>query len=175
MSRADHGNGGDTAGRPQFILESHRLPAPPRPSADARNPQDRLRRRHPFQVEGKASPRSPPQERHLIDAPSQTLPEQDYQPEDLPVWNFDGSSTGQAPGDNSDVYLKPVAIYPDPIRLGKNILVLAECWDSDGTPNKYNYRHETAKLMTAHAEHIPWFGLEQEYTLLDLNDRPFGW
>jgi glutamine synthetase len=53
--------------------------------------------------------------------------------------------------------------------------VLSECWDSDGTPNKYNFRHETAKLMEAHAAHIPWFGLEQEYTLLDLNDRPYGW
>jgi glutamine synthetase len=29
--------------------------------------------------------------------------------------------------------------------------------------------------MEAHAEHEPWFGLEQEYTLLDLNDRPYGW
>lgn len=91
------------------------------------------------------------------------------------MWNFDGSSTGQAPGDNSDVYLKPVAVYPDPIRGGKNILVLAECWDADGTPNKYNFRHETAKQMEAHAEHQPWFGLEQEYTMLDLNDRPYGW
>jgi glutamine synthetase len=98
-----------------------------------------------------------------------------YKPEDLPIWNLDGSSTGQAPGENSDIYLKPVAIYPDPTRLGKNILVLSECWDSDGTPNKYNFRHETAKLMEAHAAHIPWFGLEQEYTLLDLNDRPYGW
>jgi len=53
--------------------------------------------------------------------------------------------------------------------------VLAECWDSDGTPNKFNYRHETAKLMEAHAEHEPWFGLEQEYTMLDMNDRPYGW
>lgn len=26
-------------------------------------------------------------------------------PEDCPVWNFDGSSTGQAPGDDSEVYL----------------------------------------------------------------------
>ena len=39
-----------------------------------------------------------------------------------------------------------------------NILVLAECWDADGTPNKFNYRHECAKLMELHAEHEPWFG-----------------
>merc|ERR1712036_152428 len=64
--------------------------------------------------------------------------------EDLPEWNFDGSSTGQAPGDNSDVYLRPVAIYPDPFRGAPNILVITECWDPDGTPNKYNYRHECA-------------------------------
>lgn len=95
----------------------------------------------------------------------------------LAQWNFDGSSTGQAPGDNSDVYLKPVAVYPDPFRTqgGDNILVLAECWMSDGTPNKFNHRHEAAKLMEKHAGQKPWFGLEQEYTLLDLNDRPFGW
>lgn len=99
-----------------------------------------------------------------------------YTPEDLPTWNFDGSSTGQAPGDNSDVYLKPVAVFPDPFRVGNgNILVLAECWNADGTPNKYNHRYECAKLMKAHASLQPWFGLEQEYTLLDLSDRPYGW
>ncbi|KAK0660860.1 putative glutamine synthetase [Cercophora samala] len=108
---------------------------------------------------------------------SRTLDEKEggYTPDDLPIWNFDGSSTGQAPGDNSDVYLKPVAVFPDPFRLGGNILVLSECIDNDGNPNKYNFRHETAKLMEAHAAHEPWFGLEQEYTLLDLNDRPYGW
>jgi glutamine synthetase len=57
----------------------------------------------------------------------------------------------------------------------KAFSVLTECWNHDGTPNKYNYRHECAKLMQSHAETVPWFGLEQEYTLLDLNDRPFGW
>ncbi|CAN8103605.1 unnamed protein product [Discula destructiva] len=100
-----------------------------------------------------------------------------YKPADLPTWNFDGSSTGQAPGENSDVYLKPVAVYPDPFRTkgGDNILVLSECWMSDGTPNKFNHRHEAAKLMEKHAAQVPWFGLEQEYTLLDLNERPFGW
>jgi glutamine synthetase len=95
--------------------------------------------------------------------------------EDLPEWNFDGSSTGQAPGDNSDVYLRPVAIFPDPFRQAPNILVICECWNADGTPNKFNHRYEANKLMEAHKEHKPWFGLEQEYTLLDMSDRPYGW
>ncbi|KAL5630383.1 hypothetical protein BROUX41_000255 [Berkeleyomyces rouxiae] len=108
---------------------------------------------------------------------SRTLDEKKggYVPTDLPVWNFDGSSTGQAPGEDSDVYLKPVAVFPDPFRGLPNILVMAECWNADGTPNKFNYRHECAKLMETHAETKPWFGLEQEYTLLDMSDRPYGW
>ncbi|KAK6212770.1 glutamate--ammonia ligase [Pestalotiopsis sp. IQ-011] len=101
--------------------------------------------------------------------------EEGYQPKDLPVWNFDGSSTGQAPGGNSDVYLRPVAVYPDPFRPGPNILVLTECWMADGTPNKYNYRHEAAKIHEKFADKEPWWGLEQEYTMLDLTERPLGW
>merc|ERR1719491_2881557 len=42
----------------------------------------------------------------------------------LPLWNYDGSSTGQAPGDHSEVIIHPKAIYPDPFRGGDNILVL---------------------------------------------------
>jgi glutamine synthetase len=95
--------------------------------------------------------------------------------DELPEWNFDGSSTGQAPGDNSDVYIRPVAIFPDPLRLGDNILVLCETWDPDGTPNKFNYRHEAARLMEANAKHEIWFGLEQEYTLLSSQGWPYGW
>ncbi|KAK7745852.1 glutamate--ammonia ligase [Cytospora paraplurivora] len=45
---------------------------------------------------------------------------------------------------------------------GKNILVLTECWNADGTPNKFNHRYEAAKVLKTHAEHEPWFGLEQE-------------
>ncbi|HLX96201.1 MAG TPA: glutamine synthetase, partial [Verrucomicrobiae bacterium] len=33
--------------------------------------------------------------------------------EELPWWNFDGSSTRQAEGRTSDCMLKPVAVYPD--------------------------------------------------------------
>lgn len=94
---------------------------------------------------------------------------------DLPEWNFDGSSTNQAPGHDSDVYLRPVAYYPDPMRGGDNILVLAECWNNDGTPNKFNHRHECAKLMEAHKDEEIWFGLEQEYTLFDHEDKVYNW
>ena len=34
-------------------------------------------------------------------------------PEELPVWNFDGSSTEQAPGNSSECLLKPVRCYND--------------------------------------------------------------
>ena len=32
----------------------------------------------------------------------------------LPVWNYDGSSTNQAPGSDSEVLLKPRAVYLNP-------------------------------------------------------------
>jgi len=95
--------------------------------------------------------------------------------DDLPEWNFDGSSTGQAPGDNSDVYLRPVRIFADPFRLGDNILVMCETWMSDGKPNAYNFRHDAAVVMEKNKEHEFWFGLEQEYTLLDAYGWPYGW
>jgi glutamine synthetase len=48
---------------------------------------------------------------------------------DLPTWNYDGSSTGQAPGDDSEVYLVPRAMYKDPFRGGDNILVMCDCYE----------------------------------------------
>lgn len=106
---------------------------------------------------------------------SQTLFKPVTSVDELPEWNFDGSSTNQAPGDNSDVYLRPVAYYPDPFRQGDNILVLCETWDADGSPNKFNYRHEANRLMETNADEGFWFGLEQEYTLLGTDGWPYGW
>ncbi len=105
----------------------------------------------------------------------QTLDKKPESIKDLPEWNFDGSSTGQAPGDNSDVYLRPVAIYADPFRGGDNILVMSETWMSDGKPNMFNFRADANKLMKEHAKHEFWFGLEQEYTFLDSTGWPYGW
>jgi glutamine synthetase len=94
---------------------------------------------------------------------------------DLRTWDFDGSSTNQAPGHDSDVYLRPAAIFRDPFRGGNNILVLAETYNNDGTPNRTNYRHHAKKVMDLAKAEVPWFGLEQEYTLFGKDDRPLGW
>jgi glutamine synthetase len=94
---------------------------------------------------------------------------------ELRIWDFDGSSTNQAPGDNSDVYLRPAAIFKDPFRGAPNILVLAETYNNDGTPNRTNYRHHAKKIMDQAKEFVPWFGLEQEYTLFDADGSPYGW
>src|SRR5215510_14661575 len=48
---------------------------------------------------------------------------------ELPIWGFDGSSTNQAPGDQSDCVLSPVFSCPDPIRGGDNVLVMTEVLD----------------------------------------------
>lgn len=105
----------------------------------------------------------------------QTVTEKVTDLSQLPNWDFDGSSTDQAPGHDSDVYLRPVAFYKDPFRGGDNIIVLASTYNSDGTPNKTNFRHNAAKTMELAKDAVPWFGLEQEWTLIDLDDRPFGW
>ena len=60
--------------------------------------------------------------------------------EELPIWGFDGSSTQQAEGKNSDCMLKPVAVYKDTTRKN-GALVMAEVMMPDGTtPHPSNSR-----------------------------------
>ncbi|MBL9153718.1 MAG: glutamine synthetase beta-grasp domain-containing protein [Verrucomicrobiales bacterium] len=86
--------------------------------------------------------------------------------EQLPDWNFDGSSTRQAPGGSSDCVLKPVAVFPDTTRKN-GVLVMCEVYNADGTPHASNDR------ATILDDPDAWFGFEQEYFLYQ-DGRPLG-
>ena len=80
---------------------------------------------------------------------------------DLPIWNYDGSSTNQAPGDNSEVLLKPCSIFKDPFRGGQNILVMCETMTPAMEPLPTNTRNAANKIFEANKAEEPWFGIEQ--------------
>ncbi len=102
---------------------------------------------------------------------------------DLPVWNYDGSSTGQAPGEDSEVLLKPCKIFNDPFRGAPHILVMCACYlpdpdgpDGLGGPIPTNTRHAADEIFEKIKESEPWYGIEQEYTLFEADGKtPFGW
>lgn len=48
---------------------------------------------------------------------------------ELSEWNYDGSSTGQAEGHDSDVLIQPVALFADPFRGGNNKFVICETFN----------------------------------------------
>ena len=97
-----------------------------------------------------------------------TLPA-DYDLNNLPEWNYDGSSTNQASGHDSEVILKPRRVFPDPFRLGNHLLVLCDTWYPDGTRTKSNFRVLAEEVFNKGLEEKPWYGIEQEYILYRKN------
>lgn len=109
---------------------------------------------------------------------ARTFPGPVNDPSKLPKWNYDGSSTNQAPGEDSEVILYPQAIFKDPFRGGNNILVMCDAYTPGGQPIPTNKRCAAAKIFS-HPNVVveePWYGLEQEYTLLQKDVKwPLGW
>ncbi len=96
--------------------------------------------------------------------------------EDFPEWSFDGSSTNQADGGDSDCILKPVTFVEDPIRGEGNYIVMTEVYDPDGkTPHESNSRAQLRAVLDAGGDkQAPWCGFEQEYTMFE-GRQPLGW
>ncbi len=92
---------------------------------------------------------------------------------ELPIWGFDGSSTNQAAGNQSDCVLKPVFSCPDPIRGGDHVLVMCEVLLTDMTPHPTNTRALLTPVAEQFAAQEPIFGIEQEYTFFQ-EGRPLG-
>jgi len=99
----------------------------------------------------------------------------DYTIKDLPNWNYDGSSTKQATTDNSEIILKPCYMCPCPFRLHNNILVLCDTYDIYNNPIKTNTRFDANNIFNLDLEKKPWYGIEQEYFIIDNNtNKPYG-
>jgi len=94
---------------------------------------------------------------------------------EFPIWNFDGSSTKQAPTQDSEILLQPVFFCKDPFRVIEqnneekthcvSYLVLCEALNGDMTPAKANFRYYASKIFKDSVHEEPWFGFEQEYIL----------
>lgn len=88
---------------------------------------------------------------------------------DVPLWNFDGSSTKQAEGSKSDCVLKPVRIYQNETKNEKypTIYVLCEVLNPDMKPHPSNQRH-----LLGNEEVDFWVGFEQEYFIREGKNKP---
>ena len=92
-----------------------------------------------------------------------------------PDWNYDGSSTGQAIGSDSEVIMKPRAIFKCPFRSGDNRMILCDTYLPNGEPHITNHRAGAVEIFDKKPDEEPWFGLEQEYFLIDLKTgKPLG-
>jgi glutamine synthetase len=77
-------------------------------------------------------------------------------------WNYDGSSTGQASGCNSEVELRPVREYKAPAGWAAERLVLCETYYME-QPHPSNARPAAAAIIAPDYR----FGFEQEFFLAD--------
>jgi glutamine synthetase len=91
-------------------------------------------------------------------------------------WNFDGSSTGQAEGRDSDVILKPINMFINPfINWCESYLVMCETFNKDGTVHSTNHRNKCAITSLKCQNDECLFGIEQEYILFGRNGLPYKW
>jgi glutamine synthetase len=94
--------------------------------------------------------------------------------EAVPDWSFDGSSTNQTIGSNSDCKLQPIKLIKNPI-VKNSIIVLCEVLNPDNTTHSSNMRRKLVDLEDKYQKDFNFkFGIEQEYVLINENE-PYRW
>ena len=91
----------------------------------------------------------------------------DFNMDFLPKWNYDGSSTNQASGNDSEVIIYPRKAFPCPFRGKPNLLVMCDTYKPDGTPLSNNHRNSALEIFNSNTNENPWYGMEQEFFLID--------
>lgn len=89
---------------------------------------------------------------------------------DVPQWNYDGSSTRQAPGSDSECVLRPVRLYTSG---GRFHIVMCEVFNADGTPHPTNQRALLRNTLDSVPDQKFWWGFEQEY-FITKDFKPLG-
>jgi glutamine synthetase len=94
---------------------------------------------------------------------------------DIPEWNYDGSSTQQAVGSDSEVIIKPRRVFSsnkDPYHM----FVLCDTYTFNNEVLSTNNRAHANLLFNKKLDEKPWFGIEQEYFLIDSKtNKPLGY
>jgi glutamine synthetase len=91
---------------------------------------------------------------------------------DIPDWEYGCDMHTKHIPDITELFMKPVAYFRDPFRKGNHIIVMTETfvWKDDTCteliPTNTNFRAHAKKMFDGSLEEEPWFGIEQEYTLL---------
>ena len=85
-------------------------------------------------------------------------------------WTYDGSSTGQASGHDSDIFLVPVKKYKNPFfKDCQSFLILCETFNGKNSPTLSNKRYNAKNIFEKKPVKEPWFGIEQEYFIMERN------
>lgn len=104
----------------------------------------------------------------------------------ISMWNYDGSSTGQARTEDSEIILVPHTHVIDPRKQNTEttayFVVICDTYyppeskDAKMKPTKENFRYRADKIFAEDKKHkqYPWFGLEQEYVIYATQENHLG-
>lgn len=87
----------------------------------------------------------------------------------IPVWNYDGSSTGQAEIQDSEVLLQPKRVYTNSILTNFPVLVLCDTYNPKTDLRSSHYGAE--QIFKKYESNQPMFGLEQEFFMFNSKDK----